>query len=748
MTDHRDDPDPTVEEPAPGASHPIPERIGGYAVRRVVASGGMGTVFEALQENPRRTVAVKVMRAGLFSPSALRRFQYEAQLLARLRHPGIAQVYEAGYHHSHGEEIPFFAMEYIPNAKAITEYADERDLSTRQRIALFLQLCDAVHHGHQKGIVHRDLKPTNILVDSSGHLKVIDFGIARAADSDMAATEAQTQAGQLVGSLRYMSPEQFAADPNDIDIRSDVYALGVLLYELLSGRPPYELDGKSIVDIASVVREQLPNPIGRVRRELGGDLEIIVGRALMKDREQRYQSAFGLRQDLDRYQNGEAIAARPPTLRYQLSVLARRNKACIAAGTVALVTVIAGGSLSTYLYVRAEYERRQAEAESERARRAFDFIGDVLRETRPDGYGDVPTVADVLEALEAGLDEEFAEEPEIAAEIHKTLGWASLPLEKYSEFEAHCTAALSLRRQSAAPDQEQVLDALVDLATAQSIVGKYDAVVHTREQIHDLCTEWFGREHEETLWARLSYAYSMGATDQIETGLAMIRRLREEFLQRYGENYDGAVYAPAYLSRLLVLLDRADEALISGEEAYELASEHFQGNEELMRDARAALAAARIATHHVEQAKALYAQRSPAQDDILFSYQGVPLNDAGPVQALVMWEAWCPYSQRVVPLLQPLSSRFGEAGLSVVGLTRVTRASSDDRVRSFIADHGISFAMHRDSGKLWDYYETEGTPFLILLVDDQVAWKGTLDSNEFVDRLVREIMFERGATGR
>src|SRR5262249_54087565 len=180
---------------------------------------------------PHRTVALKVMRHGLVSRSALRRFEYESQFLARLRHPGIAQVFDAGVHEDGAGALPYFVMEYIAGAKPITDYA--RSLGTRERVALFLQLCDAIHHGHQNGIIHRDIKPANVLVDPAGLCKVIDFGVARATDSDVALTSMQTNIGQLIGTLQYMSPEQVEADPNNVDVRSDVYSLGVLLYELL-----------------------------------------------------------------------------------------------------------------------------------------------------------------------------------------------------------------------------------------------------------------------------------------------------------------------------------------------------------------------------------------------------------------------------------------------------------------------------------------------------------------------------------
>ncbi|MHC4695580.1 MAG: serine/threonine protein kinase, partial [Planctomycetota bacterium] len=217
----------------------VPERIGQFHIKNVIASGGMGKVYEAIQEHPRRTVAVKVMKQGIASRSALRRFEFESQLLARLRHPGIAQVFEAGTHDDGTGAVPYFAMEYIPNARSITAFAKDKKLGTRDRLRLFARVCDAVHHGHQKGIIHRDLKPGNILVDSNGDPKIIDFGVARGTDSDMAVTTLQTDVGQLIGTLQYMSPEQCAADPHDIDTRSDVYALGVVLYELLCDRVPY-----------------------------------------------------------------------------------------------------------------------------------------------------------------------------------------------------------------------------------------------------------------------------------------------------------------------------------------------------------------------------------------------------------------------------------------------------------------------------------------------------------------------------
>ena len=205
----------------------------------------MGTVYEAEQDRPRRKVALKVIRPGLASPQLLRRFELEAQVLGRLQHPGIAHIYEAGMADAGYGPQPFFAMELVPG-RPLTEFAEAEQLGTRERLKLMARVCDAVQHAHQKGVIHRDLKPGNILVDGQGQPKILDFGVARATDADLAVTTLQTDIGQLVGTIPYMSPEQIEADPSQLDTRSDVYALGVITYELLAGRLPGYLYGRPV----------------------------------------------------------------------------------------------------------------------------------------------------------------------------------------------------------------------------------------------------------------------------------------------------------------------------------------------------------------------------------------------------------------------------------------------------------------------------------------------------------------------
>ncbi len=230
--------DPTVTMGGGGGTRAgSPATLGPYRIIRVLGEGGMGTVYEAEQAQPRRTVALKVIKAGFISPQLLRRFEQESLALGRLQHPGIAQIYEAATADGGFGPQPYFAMELIRGQSLLT-HAAAKHLTFRQRLELMVRICDAVHHAHQRGIIHRDLKPGNILVDESAQPKILDFGVARVTDSDAHATR-QTDIGQLVGTLAYMSPEQVLADPLELDVRSDVYALGVILYELLAGHLPY-----------------------------------------------------------------------------------------------------------------------------------------------------------------------------------------------------------------------------------------------------------------------------------------------------------------------------------------------------------------------------------------------------------------------------------------------------------------------------------------------------------------------------
>ena len=340
-------------------------RLGHYEVLEVIGQGGMGTVYEAEQDSPRRTVALKVVRPGFASPAIVKRFTHEAQILGRLHHPGIAQVYEAGLA---DDGQPFFAMEFI-RGLPLDEYARRHGLDLTARVGLLARVCDAVQHAHDQGVIHRDLKPANILVEETGQPKVLDFGVARATDADLLTAAGLTQTGQLLGTPNYMSPEQVTADPAAIDHRADVYALGVILFELAAHRLPYQLENRPLAEAARLILEQDPPRLGSINPELRGDVETIVAKALEKDPARRYPSAADLAADLRRWLAHEPILARPPSALYHLRKFARRHKGLVG-GVVATGVALVLGLVGTILFAVGE-ARQRGQAE-QNARQAID----------------------------------------------------------------------------------------------------------------------------------------------------------------------------------------------------------------------------------------------------------------------------------------------------------------------------------------------------------------------------------------
>jgi predicted Ser/Thr protein kinase len=329
---------------------PLPERIGSYVVRCRLGVGGMGVVYEAEQQVPRRVVAIKVIRGGQHVDDyKLRLFEREAQTLARLRHPNIAAIYEGG---RDAEGQPFFAMELV-RGQSLTEYTQR--LSRHDRLELFRKVCSAINYAHQRGVIHRDIKPSNILIDTDGNPKILDFGLARITDPDGSIKTETLQLGRIMGTLAYMSPEEARGNPESIDVRSDVYSLGVVFYEVLTGELPYSLRNRGIPEAIRSICEDPPRRPGAVDRSLRGDVESIALKALEKHPDHRYQSVSAFSDDVLRFLRNEPVLARRASPAYHLRKLIARHRLmfAFALSMVGLAAAFFALVISTQSYLRA-----------------------------------------------------------------------------------------------------------------------------------------------------------------------------------------------------------------------------------------------------------------------------------------------------------------------------------------------------------------------------------------------------------
>jgi non-specific serine/threonine protein kinase/serine/threonine-protein kinase len=460
-----------------------PERIGPYRILQKIGTGGMGEVYEAQQEKPlRRRVALKSIKWGMDTEQVVLRFESERQALALMDHPNVARVFDAG---ATEQGRPFFAMELVRGIP-ITQFCDTSQLPLRARLELFIHVCRGVQHAHQRGIIHRDIKPSNILVidlDGVATPKIIDFGVAKATSQQLTEQTVFTELGQWIGTPEYMSPEQAGMSGFDIDTRTDVYSLGVLLYELLVGVQPFapdELRSSGFDEMRRKIREQdPPRPSTRVTttgktspemaerlrtdpptlaRLLRGDLDWIVMKALEKDRNRRYGSPAELAADVERHLNDEPVLASPPSTSYRVGKFVRRNRLAVTAALLVAIAVAAGILGTTAGWLRA---RQEADA----ARRVSDAMVSMYGDLNPITMrGGASTPTDILDRAVERVESELGDNPLIQARLMTTLGHVYKDLGRYDKARPLLEQAAEIRRR-------EIGDLHPDYATSISVLG-------------------------------------------------------------------------------------------------------------------------------------------------------------------------------------------------------------------------------------------------------------------------------------
>ncbi|MGH7177007.1 MAG: protein kinase domain-containing protein, partial [Tepidisphaeraceae bacterium] len=578
-----------------------PTQIGPYHILQLIGEGGMGSVYQAEQREPiHRTVAIKVIKLGMDTRQFVARFESERQALALMNHPNVARVLDAGATET---GRPYFVMEYVPG-EPITHFADRHKHTVRQRLELFTQACDAVQHAHQKAIIHRDLKPSNILVtlqDGRPWVKVIDFGVAKAVSHRLTEKTLFTEAGQLMGTPEYMSPEQAEASLLDVDTRSDVYSLGVVLYELLSGALPFDassLRSPGSGEIQRIIRDVEPprpstrlsglgkgareiarlrqTPLESLHRQLKHELDWIPLKAMRKDRAQRYATATELSEDIQNYLSNRPLRAGPESAAYRVRKFIRRNQAGVVAAA-AMVLLLIGGVIATswqaYRATKAERvalkEKREADLQRQAALSASENVSEVNRFLAEDLLGSAApevtrgkemTVREAIDRAADTIPTRFKNRPLTEGAVREALAETYGALGERSRALPHIQAARDIYLRAYGADHRFSISATITLGRVLAELNRHDEAEPLIRQSLERAERLFGSEHEVTLAAVGALAMTLRMQERLVEAEPLYRRVLEANRRRYDSRHEEVAKSLNNLAVLLNTDHRAAEA--------------------------------------------------------------------------------------------------------------------------------------------------------------------------------------------
>jgi serine/threonine protein kinase/tetratricopeptide (TPR) repeat protein len=587
------------ETRAPESASPS-DWIGPYKLLQTLGEGGMGVVYLAEQERPlRRRVALKIIRPGRGSAAIIARFEAERQALALMDHPNIAKVLDAG---STRDDRPYFVMELVEGVP-LTRYCDDNRLTVRERLGLFVPVCRAIQHAHQKGIIHRDVKPSNVLVSAKEGRpvpKVIDFGLAKATDQQLTDDTFNTQFGTVIGTLEYMSPEQAEMSPGGVDTRSDIYSLGVLLYELLSGSTPLSrslLRSSKFPEMLRIIREEEPPPPSgrlansdqlpglaarrrtdpaKLRRTVRGELDWIATKALDKDRTRRYESADALARDVEHYLRDEPVEASPPSASYRLGKFARKHRGLLTVAGAFATVLVAATTLSTWSAVRAtraeneaREEKKRADEQKANAEAVSDFLrNDLLarasaeRQARPGVRPDRDlSVRTLLDRAADQIPGRFDGKPLVEATIRQTIGNTYYLLGLYPQGETHLERARALFSRELGDSHPDALSSVNNLALLYEAQGKYDKAEPLLRQVVEIRRNALGDEHADTLTYMNNLGLLYRAKGRLDLAEPLLTRVLEVRRRALGEEHPDTLASCNNLALLYESQGKYDQAV-------------------------------------------------------------------------------------------------------------------------------------------------------------------------------------------
>ncbi|HLU39959.1 MAG TPA: serine/threonine-protein kinase [Planctomycetota bacterium] len=548
------------------AAPPVPadltgSTLAGFRVVRRIGTGGMGAVFEARQERPQRTVALKTLAVRFPSERARRRFEDEAEIVGRLRHPAIAQVLAAGTARAGDDDVPWFAMELVEEPRAIDLYVREEQLDLRAILALFAGVCDAVHYAHQHGVIHRDLKPANVLVDRHGRVKLIDFGIARLVDRDAVAR--CTRTGEILGTLAYMSPERLLHADRGDDVPSDVYALGVMLYELVAGRSPFALDTLPPARVVETLCAADPPPPSRVAPRVPVELDWITAKAMAREPRRRYASAAELAHDLERFARHDVVVAGPPSPTYRLRKLAWRHRVLLGAAALAFVAVTVGLVIALLGWQRVAAAEQAAQRRADLLAEVNRFQEDILFGAQDTEKGSDVRLVDAIDRVVAALEGKRFSAPVVEIGLRRSAGASYLAVGRLQDAERQLLRARVLLEQHAGEiDRRDGWDVLVsnDLSLVYDKQGRHEESEREARRALAEKLALYGPDSLAVAAAHSNLAVMLVEREAWEEALAFATAAHATFARAHGEGNHRTIHALTLRATILAGMRQDAEA--------------------------------------------------------------------------------------------------------------------------------------------------------------------------------------------